>query len=200
MSRLAVAAALAAALAAAPWAVLAQSPPLTLPSRDVTVVYRAEGGAREAVPGGIPETLQVDWSAGLQALRLQPQGRNQIMLLDLNTASLRVIDLGLHSAIDLPIRPKDLDPVKLRDAKLTRMGGAVVAGLACTDYAVESRRGRGTVCLTSDGVALRAVGEVDGRRGSFTALSVAYERLPAGIFAVPPGYSSFSIPGLTRLR
>jgi len=193
------------ALLAVPAAALAQAPPPTLPSRDVSIVYRAEGSAREVIPGGIPETLQVDWSARRQALRLQPQGRNQIMLLDLAATALTVIDTGLHSAMDLPVRAKDLDPVKLRDARLTRTGSEVIAGLACTDYAVQSRRGAGTVCLTGDGVALRAEGEIDGRQGSFTAVSVVYERLPPALFEVPPGYSSFSIPsfsmpGLMRVR
>lgn len=189
-----------AALLPVPCAALAQRPPLTLPSRDVSVVYRVEGGAREAIPGGIPETLQVDWSAPLQALRLTPQGRNQVLLLDLTTSSLKMVDTGLHSAIDLPVRPKDLDPVKLRDARLTRTGAETIVGRQCTDYTVESRRGHGTICLTDDGVALRAAGEVNGRQGSFTAISVAYERLPDSLFAVPQGFSSFSIPGLTRMR
>ena len=112
-----------------------------------------------------------------------------------------MIDSGLHSAMALPVRPKDLDPVRLQDAHLTKRGPATVAGLACTDYAVESRRGHGTLCLTDDGVALRAVGEVNGHDGSFTAVSVSYAALPPTLFDVPPGYMTLALPpGLSRFQ
>lgn len=190
------AALLAFALMATP--ALAQRGPLTLPTRDVTIVYAADGQARDAIPGGIPGTVRVAWNAGRRALRVQPEGRNQALLLDLDPPSLKLVDAGLHSAMDLPVRARDLDPIKLQDAKLVRRGPAVVAGLPCTDYDVASRRGRGTVCLTDDGVALRAVGDVDGRHGSFTALSVAYAPLPPAMFDVPRDYMRLAIPGLNR--
>jgi hypothetical protein len=166
----------------------------TLPSRDVAVVYRVGGGAHEAVPGGLPDRVRVDWSAERQTIRLEPEGRAQSLLIDLAAPSVEIVDSGLRSAISIPVRAKDLAPVRLQDAQLTRRGRDVVAGLACTEYEVRSRRGHGVVCLTGDGVALRAVGEVNGRSGSFMALSVSYGRLPAGLFEVPPGYSSLALP------
>lgn len=175
-------------------------PPLTLPSRDVSVLYRAEGSARDAVPGGLPGTVRVLWSAERQALLLEPQGRPQSLLVDLVRPSVMLVDAGVHSAMSLPVRPKDLDPVKLRDAHLRPVGHATVGGLACTEYEVRSKRGHGTLCLTDDGVALRGAGEVNGRPGSFTALEVDYGALPAAMFEVPAGYMSLAIPGLDRLR
>jgi hypothetical protein len=173
----------------------------TLPTRDVTIVYRVAGGAHEAIPGGIGDTVRVSWNAERQRIRVEPQGRPQTLLVDLAAGSVRVIDSGLHSAMKLPVRPKDLDPVRLQDAHLTRHGQATIAGLACTEYATESRRGHGTVCLTDDGVALRAEGQIDGRDGSFTAVSVAYAPLPPTLFDVPQGYMSLNLPpGLSRLQ
>ena len=173
----------------------------TLPTRDVSIVYQVAGGAHEAVPGGLPDTVRIAWSAERQRIRVEPQGRPQSLLVDLAGSSVRIVDPGLHSAMSLPVRARDLDPVRLQDAHLTRRGPSVVAGLACTDYAVESRRGHGTVCLTDDGVALRAVGEVNGHNGSFTAVSVSYAPQPAGLFEVPPGYVSLALPpGLGRLQ
>ncbi len=176
----------------------AQPAPQTLPTRDVTVVYRPEGAARDVLPGGIPADLRVAWSAGSQRLRVEPLGRAQALLVDLGNASVRVIDRGLHSAMSIPVRAQDLDPIKLQNAQLTRRGGAVVAGLPCTEYAVEARRGRGTVCLTADGVALRASGEVDGKPGSFTAVSVDRAPLPADLFDVPRDFMRLSLPRLPQ--
>ncbi len=174
--------------------------PLTLPTHDVAVVYRADGAARDAIPGGVSGPVRVAWSAERQLLRVEPEGRTQVLLVNLAAASVKVVDSGLHSAMSLPVRAKDLEPLTLRDAHLTRRGRSTVAGRACTDYAVESRRGHGTLCLTDDGIALRADGEVDGKRGSFTAVSVTDGRLPPGLFEVPQGYMQLALPGLSGFR
>lgn len=194
MKRLAVAAGLLALASPA----LAQP---TLPTRDVAITYRVSGGAHEAIPGGIPDVVRILWDAERQRILVEPQGRPQSLLVDLPAANVRVIDSGLHSAMSLPVRAKDLDPVRLRDAHLTRRGPATVAGLGCTDYAVESRRGHGTICLTDDGVALRAEGQVNGHDGGFIAISVVYGPVPAKMFEVPRGYMTLALPpGLSQFQ
>lgn len=166
----------------------------TLPTRDVTVSYRVAGDAHQAVPGGLPDSVRVAWSAGEQRLRVEPQGRAQFLLVDLGATAVQVIDSSLRSVLDLPVKPRDLDPIRLQGATLTQAGRATIAGLPCTDYAVQSPRGHGTVCLTGDGVALRAQGEVNGRSGSFTATAVNYGRVPDAAFAVPQGYMQLALP------
>lgn len=194
---------LAASLLASP--ALAQPAPqnvpvTTLPTHDVTIVYQPEGAARDAIPGGVSGPIRVAWSAERQLLRVEPEGRTQVLLVDLGRLSVKVVDSGLHSAMTLPVRAKDLDPLLLRDARMTRRGRSTVAGLPCTEYAVEQRRGRGTLCLTDDGIALRANGEVDGKRGSFTAVSVTAGRLPPSLFEVPTGYMQLALPNLSGFR
>ena len=71
---------------------------------------------------------------------------------------------------------------------------------ACVTWAVEAKRGAGTVCLTADGVALRGEGAVNGRQGSFIATSVAYGPVAADLFSPPPGYFAMNFPSLGRLR
>ena len=93
-------------------------------------------------------------------------------------ATVELLDSGLRTAMALPVRPGDLQPLTLEGAHFNRRGRAAVAGLGCTDYDVQSSRGHGTVCFTDDGVALRASGEVSGHQGSFTALSVSYGAVP----------------------
>lgn len=183
---------------------LGQPAPRVLPSRDVSLVYQVGGAAGDAIPGGIPGAVRIAWSARLQSLRVEPEGRPQALLVDLAAAPghqrVEIVDSGLRTAMSIPVRSKDLEPLTLQDARLTRRGQSTVTGRPCTVYAVEARRGRGSLCLTEDGVTLRADGEVDGRRGSFTAVSVSYDPLPAGLFAVPPGYMRLALPGVSRHR
>jgi len=47
---------------------------------------------------------------------------------------------------------------------------------------------------------LRANGEVDGKRGSFTAVSVTAGRLPPSLFEVPTGYMQLALPNLSGFR
>ena len=188
-----------AAASVAPLPSRAEAQP-TLPRHDVTITYRLDGALRDAAPGGLPATVRLLWDAGRQRLRLEPQGRAQALLVDLSPPRAELIETGLRSVIDLPVRPKDLDPLLLRDAQLTRRGSATIAGLACIDYAVASRRGKGTVCLTADGVALRAAGAVDGRSGRLTAVSVTAGPIPAALFEPPQGYFRLTLPGLRRLQ
>ncbi|MDT7950835.1 MAG: hypothetical protein RQ966_04955 [Acetobacteraceae bacterium] len=187
-----------ATLAALP--ALAQPSPPTLPVRDVSVVYRLDGAARNAVPGGLPETTKLLWDAAGRRLRVEPQGRGQVLLVDLAVPQAELIEPGLHGVIKLPMRPKDVEPITLADARLTRRGSAVIAGLRCTEYDVAARRGHGVVCLTRDGVALRGSGDVDGKQGSFVALSVTPGPLPASSFEVPAGYMQLTMPNLSQFR
>ena len=177
----------------------AQDRPLVQPSRDVVVTYRVEGAATQVIPGGVPGTLRLSWDAAQQRLRADAEGRTQALLVDMRSGTARLMDRGLRTAFTLPVRSHDLRPLSLDGARLTRRGPETVAGLPCTAYAVQSSRGQGTVCLTQDGVALRGAGEVDGKPGSFTALTVAYGALPAALFEVPPGYMQLNMPNVGRL-
>ena len=188
------------ALAALPAVARAEDRPRIQPSRDVAVTYRVEGDAASAVPGGIPGALRLSWDAAGQRLRAEPEGRTQAVIVDLRAHSVQMMDTVLRSAFTLPVRDADLEPLTLDGARLTRRGEEVVAGLPCTDWAVQSPRGAGTVCLTADGVTLRAAGEVDGRRGAFTASSVSYGPQREGLFRVPPDYMQFSMPKLGRVK
>jgi len=176
----------------------AQDRPLVQPTRDVTVTYRVEDAAASVIPGGIDGPLRLSWDAARQRLRAEAEGRPQAVLVDLPNRTATLLDDTMRAVVALPVRERDLQPLTLNGARLTRRGQDSVAGLACTTWDVQASRGAGTVCLTADGVALRAEGAVDGRRGSFTATSVRYGGVGPGLFAVPPGYFSLNIPNFGR--
>jgi len=187
-------------LLALPFAAQAQDRPRIQPSRDVAVTYRVEGAAVSVVPGGIPGALRLSWDAAGQRLRAEPEGRTQAVIVNLRAHSAQIIDSMLRSALTLPVRDGDLQPLTLDGARLTRRGGDTVAGLPCTTWAVQSSRGAGTVCFTADGVALRADGQVDGQHGSFTASSVSYGPQPDELFRVPSDYMQLSMPKFGRVK
>lgn len=181
-------------------AAAAQDRPLIQPSRDVSVTYRVDGAAADVVPGGIPGALRLSWDAAGQRLRAEPEGRSQAVIVDLRAHSALVMDTMLRSALTLPVRDGDLAPLTLEGARLTRRDEATVAGLPCTNWAVRSSRGAGTVCLTPDGVPLRADGDVDGRHGTFTALNVSYGPMRDELFRVPPEFMQFSMPKFRQVK
>ena len=186
------------ALLAAAGTAAAQDRPLLQPSRDVTVTYRVEGAAMSAIPGGIDGPLRLSWDAAHQRLRAEAEGRPQAVLVDLPNHTATMLDDTMRAAIALPVRERDLQPLTLAGARLTRRGPGNVAGMACTNWDVESHRGAGTVCLTADGVALRADGAVDGHKGSFTATTVRYGEVSPGLFKAPPGYLALDLAGFGR--
>lgn len=175
-------------------AALAQ-PVRVQPTRDVVVLYRVDGPAAERVPGGLPNPVKLSWDAAGQRVRAETQGRSQIALLDLRARTGQAIDTTLRVVLPLPVRPQDLQPLTLEGARLTPRGRETIAGLTCTTYQVETGRTPASACITADGVPLRGQGDVDGRPGSFVALSVSYGPLPPSLFAPPPGYIALASPG-----
>jgi hypothetical protein len=178
---------------------LADQPPHLLPARDVTVLYRLAGDAAQSLPTGPAPDLRVSWNAGLQLLRVEPEGRTQMLLVNLGAGTVELLDRGLRTAMALPVRPGELQPLRLQGARFTRGGRATVAGLGCTEWNVQSSRGQGAICFTDDGVPLQAEGEANGRAGSFIATAVAYGPQDPQAFRVPPGYAKLALPRLGRL-
>ena len=171
----------------------AQSRPPALPTRDVAVTYQVSGAAAQSIPGGVPGALVLHWDAAGRRLRLDAEGRPQSLVVDLPEHRAVLLDAAMHGAINLPMRERDAQLITLDGARLTRRGQDVVAGQPCTDYAVQHPRGTGTVCLTADGVPLRARGVVDGKEGAFTATAVEYASQSAALFQPPPGFLNLDI-------
>ena len=171
--------------------------PVVPPRRDAAVTFRVTGAAAALIPqldgGAAPGEMVMRWNTAGR-LRLEAEGRPQVLLLDTGTLSAHIVDSTLRSAIALPIKQRDMDAILLTQATVSRLREDKVAGLACTVWQVHGRQGEGTICLTADGVPLRAEGTVDGKQGSMVATSVQLEPQPLGKFAVPAGYMSFSMP------
>lgn len=180
----------------------ADAPPRVLPAHDVAVRYRTTGAAADSIPslagrGAGPVTeVQLAWDAGGRQLRAEAEGRPQYVIVNLPGHRTTVLDDGMHAALLLPMRDTDVEALTMANARFTRRGSETVAGERCTDWAVQSARGTGTVCLTEDGVPLRGDGTVNGRAGAFTATRIDRGALPAETFTVPAGYTLLELPRL----
>ncbi len=179
-----------AALAAA-----AQERPPFPPTRDVAVTYRVENGNQ-------PTSARLAWSAELRALRADlpagtpasfggvPLPPGAWVVVDLRAGRAFAADDRTGLVIDLPqlAARAQAGERALAGARAHREGMNRVAGLPCTVWRLEPpARPPGhhpvRVCMTADGVPLRA--EEEGRRARAEATSVAYGLQDATRFRPP---------------
>lgn len=193
--------ALAALLIGLPVAALAQSQPPVFPTRDVAVTYRTAGG-----PQGAPQEMQMAWLVSQRLMRVdmpasaQPGGIGAgWMLLDQRNNRAQVVMEQQRMFMNIEGRnmPGGGGFNPSPNARFTRDGSDRVAGTSCTNWRVEDGSNRARVCLTEDGVLLRA--QNDAHPGQMLeATRVAYGTQDPARFQVPSGYQPFEMPRIPR--
>jgi len=176
-------------LGAAPEVAAQQGPANLRPTRDVAVTYKVEGG------GQAPRAVPVAWSASSQKVRAEPSGIPGWLLVDLPRNQARMIIDAQGLAVNLPAG--DLTPLLgglPPGTRMTAAGSATVAGQKCDNWRVSRPDGEGTVCLTRDGVILRASGRHQGRTGQLEATEVRYGAQDPSRFVIPAGYRTVTLP------
>jgi hypothetical protein len=178
-------------------AAVAQERPPFPPTRDVAVTYRVENGNQ-------PTRARLAWSAGLRALRADlpagtpasfggvPLPPGAWVVVDLRAGRAFAVEDRSGFLLDLPqlaTRARTGERA-LAGARARREGVARIAGLPCTVWHLEAPAEAPTrrpirVCLTADGVPLRA--EEEGRRARAEATAVAYGPQDAARFQPPQG-------------
>lgn len=200
MRRMAMALVLAAAPAAA---ALAQERPTMLPTRDVMVTYRASGPA-PARPGatGPAGTRQQDMKVAIQAggklMRIEALGGGAAaggyVIVDREAQRMTMVVTQDRRFMELPANDAVSRGFLLNESMtFARRGLDTVAGVKCTLWEVTSQEGAGSVCVTDDGVMLRARGQ-DGR-GALEATAVQYGPQPASLFRPPADFAKIEMPG-----
>ncbi len=168
-----------------------EHPPLT-PTREATVLYRAQGPRDQAAI-----SVRVHVSGG--RLRVEPASLPGYVIVDRGADRVLMVMRQPHAYFETSAQSglaRDLLPSERM--RFTRKGTERVAGLSCTVWDVQAPEGRtGSVCVTADGIVLRGQGhDPQYGSGSVEAVSVAYEPQPAGLFQPPPGYLRMDIPRL----
>ena len=175
----------------------AQGRPVFPPTRDVAVTYRVEHE-------GQVTSLRLAWSAGLRALRGDTLAGTPATIagMPLPPGAWVVVDLNANRAfaaedrsgltLDLPQLASQAQSAdsRLASTPARRLGSDRVANLPCIIWRIEPQAGMRSrrplqVCLTADGVPLRA--EEEGRRGRAEATAVQYRQQDAARFRPPQG-------------
>jgi hypothetical protein len=172
----------------------AQDAPNLVPSRDVTATYRVSGAAASRIPGGAPDGVRVAWNASGQRLRAEVVGQPNYALVSLRARVLDIVFSLQRAYFELPIRGGDPQSLLAgTDVRFTRRGPGRVAGLACTEWAVKSRKLDGVGCVTDDGVVLQAQGTFNGEPGEAVATSVSYGNAGPSL-SPPPDFFRLAAP------
>jgi hypothetical protein len=160
---------------------LADTPPPVQPLRDVDITYKVP------VPGvNVSVILQrVRFSAALHMQRLDLPTSGNWMLLDFAAHKMAMVRDQSHEIVEVPAPESAGLPGA--GAGFTRLGPSTVTGIPCTEWRTRDNRGQEMVaCYTDDGVMLRA-SNVNGLM--MEAIAVKYGTEPAGVFALPAGYT-----------
>lgn len=169
----------------------AQTKPSLVPSRDVAVTYKMVGVA--AAPGAPPggQEIRMAWNMTEGKQRVDPPGGMGWMLIDRRAKTAVMVMDAQRSVMTMPpATVAQLTQEVPEAAQFTRKGTSSVAGTSCTEWDVVNQQVKSTLCITADGVMLRAIGQDPnggGARG-MEATEVRYGAQDAARFTVPKDY------------
>lgn len=186
---------------ALPGAAMAQGAPANLrPTRDVAVTYRLTGLPAQAAPGApaaAPQEMRMAWSVTEGKQRVDPPGGMGWMLIDRRGNSAVMVMEPQRMVLSLPpeaaaAMSQDAPP----DARFTRKATARIAGQSCTEWDVVVPQGTSTICVTEDGVMLRASSPLPDGSGvsRLEATEVRYGTQDPARFRVPVGFQEMQMP------
>ena len=130
-------------------------------------------------------TQRLRWHVSDRRLRIDPPGEGVFMIVDYAARRMQMVEIGPREVVDMP-PPPGLGATAAPDARFERLGESTVAVTSCTEWRTTDMQGSATtVCLTPDGVLLRAS---SGGRVMIEATRVSYAPQDTALFLVPDGY------------
>ena len=158
--------------------------PAPLPPRGVDGVYQTARTDRAGHEQVLSQRMR--WNAELGRQRVDPPVSGVYMVLDYRAHRMMAVHDSDRSVLELNAARATATPGVPTSAALVAVGRATVAGLPCTEWSTRDSAGRpAIVCLTADGVLLRAT---SGEHVLVEATAVTYGRLDAALFDPPQGY------------
>ena len=167
---------------------VAQEHPLTQPSRDVMVEYHVE--SKEAGPQR-PRDVRMYFTDQGNKMRVEGSGQPGYAVMDRGAGRMMVVMPEQRMYMEMPLDPKRMMGFDSKDGTFTRHGTDTVAGYTCNVYDAQTERHSGQVCITDDGVMLRARSNDNNEGGNLEATKVVYGSQQASLFAPPAGYQKF---------
>jgi hypothetical protein len=155
--------------------------PQLRPTRDVDVTYVLD------TRGGPSLRERLRWDVAAERLRIDPPTAGLYVIIDLKARRMSTVRAADQTVIETAAPASATGLPDNAASGATRQGESVVAGLACTDWSVTDAAGEPmTVCLTQDGVLLRAGTTT---RTLLTATSVQYGPVDPAAYQVPADYA-----------
>jgi hypothetical protein len=174
---------LAASLIAAP--AVAGDAPLLRPARDVVVQY-GTGGATLAAG----TTVTMHFTRQGRLIRIDPATGTAYTVYDTDANHMMIVRTDARTFEDRTSDPSQIPLYFTPDATFVKTGTDTIAGQRCTTYDATLHARKGQICLTDDGVILRArTGQADTFR-EMVAVTVSYTEQPLALFAPPPGFEN----------
>ncbi len=162
----------------------ADGPPPTVPTRDVDVIYQTARSDRAGHEQVLSQRMR--WNAKLGRQRVDPPVSGVYMVLDTRAHRMMAVHDADRSVLELNAARATATPGLPKGGALAAVGSARVAGLPCTEWSTRDSAGLpAIVCLTTDGVLLRAT---SGQHVLVEATSVTYGPMDPALFDAPPGY------------
>lgn len=176
---------LAVVLGALPLVAQAQDRPMLFPQRDVTITYRLPDNAGE---------MQVSWLAARRLMRTDMPGGVGFGVMDMQAGTGFMAMTRERMLMDIPrgqFLGRTLAPSER--ARFTREGQDRIANTPCTIWRVEDQGEATRVCMTADGISLRAEG-INRPNSRVEATAVTYAAQDPARFQRPQGYQAFQMP------
>ena len=164
----------------------AQDRPQLVPSRDVSVTYRAIGPGEDR-----RLEMRMSWLVARGLLRVD-MGGGAFLVTDTRGAGGFMAMEAQRMVMDLPAGANPAARALLREgARYTREGTDRVAGFPCTSWRIEAEGETNRACITADGVMLRAATAAGrGGEGVLEAISVSQGPQDPARFERPAGFQS----------
>lgn len=179
------------------WPAVAQEHPLMQPSRDVMVEYQVSG--RPNAGPNQPHTIRMYYSDHGTKMRVEALGQPGYSIADRAGNRTLVVMPQQHMYMEMPYDPTRAMAFEGKDGTFTRRGTDTVAGVRCTVYHGQTPRHTGDVCLTDDGLLLRAKSDDPGQGGDLVAIAVTYGAQPASLFEPPPGFQKMDMANMAHM-
>ncbi len=177
-------------------AVAQDHPAVMQPSRDVMVEYHVSGapmGPQRA------DTIRMYFTDHGTKLRIEPVGQPAYSIVDRTAGRMLMVMASQHAYMEIPYDPRRVMAFDDKSATFTRLGSDTVAGIGCTVYDTKRQEHSGQVCLSDDGLMLRAKSDSPGQPGgTLEATHVAYGPLAPSLFAPPADFQKMDMSGMGR--
>jgi hypothetical protein len=165
----------------------ADNAPMIHPTRDVAVEYRSVGAPQgpAAEPGRV---VTMRFSSKTDRIRIDGASGRGFVILDPDADMMTMVMQERQMYVQRPADPGMVAMFKATNAAFRKTGTDTIAGIACTTYDATFNEHRGEVCLTNDGIMLRARSADTDHQRELEAVTVTYGDQPADLFEIPAGY------------